>query len=176
MKSLRFFGLWLSLCCAVCLGQTSDKPNVLFIAIDDLNDWVGPLQGHPQVKTPNMDRLAERVLPSPTPTAITPCNPSRTSLLTGKRPSTTGISGSLLAKKCPGIENFCHPATTFRKQWISNLFDRKNLSWRIRSAQDGYRIPRIRPGGWRRSKARKETCRLHSWWKSWADGLGNFSP
>ena len=94
MKSLRFFGLWLSLCCAVCLGQTSDKPNVLFIAIDDLNDWVGPLQGHPQVKTPNMDRLAERGVTFTNAHCQSPlCNPSRTSLLTGKRPSTTGIYG-----------------------------------------------------------------------------------
>ena len=37
-----------------------NQPNVLLIAIDDLNDWVGFLSGHPQVKTPNMDRLAKR--------------------------------------------------------------------------------------------------------------------
>ena len=34
------------------------SPNVLFIAIDDLNDWIGCLGGHPQAKTPNLDRLA----------------------------------------------------------------------------------------------------------------------
>jgi arylsulfatase A-like enzyme len=39
-------------------AQTTDQPDVLFIAIDDLNDWVGPLGGHPQAKTPNIDRLA----------------------------------------------------------------------------------------------------------------------
>ncbi|MDE0737309.1 MAG: sulfatase-like hydrolase/transferase, partial [Pirellulaceae bacterium] len=33
-------------------------PNVLFIAMDDLNDWVGCLGGHPQARTPNLDRLA----------------------------------------------------------------------------------------------------------------------
>ncbi len=33
-------------------------PNVLFIAIDDLNDWIGCLGGHPQTVTPNLDRLA----------------------------------------------------------------------------------------------------------------------
>ncbi len=37
-----------------------DKPDVLFIAIDDLNDWVGVLGGHPQTKTPNIDALAAR--------------------------------------------------------------------------------------------------------------------
>ena len=36
------------------------KPNVLFIAIDDLNDWIGALGGHPQARTPNLDRLAKR--------------------------------------------------------------------------------------------------------------------
>mgnify|MGYP001796457898 CR=1 FL=1 len=40
-------------------ARAAEKPNVLFIAIDDLNDWVGFLGGHPQVKTPNMDALAE---------------------------------------------------------------------------------------------------------------------
>ncbi len=41
-------------------SQPTAKPNVLMIAIDDLNDWVGPLKGHPQVQTPSMDRLAAR--------------------------------------------------------------------------------------------------------------------
>jgi hypothetical protein len=35
------------------------QPNVLFISVDDLNDWVGCLGGHPQAKTPNLDRLAK---------------------------------------------------------------------------------------------------------------------
>ena len=35
-------------------------PDILLIAIDDLNDWVGLLGGHPQPKTPNIDRLASR--------------------------------------------------------------------------------------------------------------------
>ncbi|MEQ1749957.1 MAG: sulfatase-like hydrolase/transferase, partial [Prosthecobacter sp.] len=38
----------------------SAPPNVLFIAIDDQNDWIGCLGGHPQVKTPNIDALAKR--------------------------------------------------------------------------------------------------------------------
>ena len=36
----------------------AEKPNVLFIAIDDLNDWIGVMGGHPQALTPNFDRLA----------------------------------------------------------------------------------------------------------------------
>ena len=39
---------------------SSAKPNVLFIAIDDLNDWIGCLGSHPQARTPNLDQLAKR--------------------------------------------------------------------------------------------------------------------
>jgi arylsulfatase A-like enzyme len=68
------------------------RPNVLFIAIDDLNDWVGPLAGHPNVKTPCLDRLAARGTTFTNAHCQSPlCNPSRTSLLLGLRPSTTGI-------------------------------------------------------------------------------------
>ena len=43
-----------------CLAfGAKDKPNVLLLSIDDLNDWVGCLGGHPQAKTPNIDRLAK---------------------------------------------------------------------------------------------------------------------
>ena len=42
------------------LRATEDKPNILFIAIDDQNDWIGCLGGHPQVKTPRIDGLAKR--------------------------------------------------------------------------------------------------------------------
>lgn len=67
-------------------------PNVLFIAIDDLNDWVGFLGGHPQARTPNLDRLASRGVAFTNAHAVAPaCNPSRTALLTGIRPSTSGV-------------------------------------------------------------------------------------
>jgi arylsulfatase A-like enzyme len=69
-------------------------PNVLFIAIDDLNDWVGHLGGHPLVQTPNLDRLAARGTAFLNAHAQAPlCNPSRTSVMLGLRPSTTGIYG-----------------------------------------------------------------------------------
>jgi len=68
------------------------KQNVLFIAIDDLNDWIGCLGGHPDVKTPNLDRLAARgVLFTNAHCAAPLCNPSRAALMTGLRPSTTGV-------------------------------------------------------------------------------------
>ena len=68
------------------------RPNVLFIAIDDLNDWVEPLGGHPLARTPNMNRLAAQGVTFTNANCQAPlCNPSRTSILTGLRPSTTGI-------------------------------------------------------------------------------------
>ena len=54
--------LLISLVAADVFGVAHERPYVLFIAIDDLNDWVGVLGGHPQVRTPHMDRLAQRGL------------------------------------------------------------------------------------------------------------------
>ncbi|NIA14773.1 MAG: sulfatase-like hydrolase/transferase [Nitrospiraceae bacterium] len=70
-----------------------NPPNVLFISIEDLNDWVGCLDGYEGVvHTPNMDRLAARgVLFTNAHATATVCNPSRTSVMTGIRPSTSGI-------------------------------------------------------------------------------------
>lgn len=70
------------------------KPNVLFIAIDDQNDWIGAFGGHPLAKTPHMDRLAARGTAFLNAHCQAPlCNPSRTSLMLGLRPTTTGIYG-----------------------------------------------------------------------------------
>lgn len=74
--------------------QAAEKPNVLFIAIDDQNDWIGCLGGHSMAKTPQIDRLAARGTVMANAHCQAPlCNPSRTSLLMGLRPSTTGIYG-----------------------------------------------------------------------------------
>ena len=62
------------------------------ISVDDMNDWVGCLGGYPGVQTPNIDALARRgVLFRDAHCSSPVCNPSRTALLTGKRPSTTGV-------------------------------------------------------------------------------------
>jgi arylsulfatase A-like enzyme len=71
------------------------RPNILFIAVDDLNDWVGHLGGHPQAKTPNIDRLAGRGVSFTKAYCSAPlCNPSRISLLTGIMPSNSGVYGN----------------------------------------------------------------------------------
>ena len=72
-------------------GQ-SKKPNVLFIAVDDLNDWVGCLGGHPQAITPNLDALAASGTLFENAHCQAPiCTPSRASLLSGLYPSTSGL-------------------------------------------------------------------------------------
>lgn len=69
------------------------RPNVLFIAIDDQNDWIGTL-GHPLAKTPHIDALAQRGTVFLNAHCQAPlCNPSRTSVMLGLRPTSTGIYG-----------------------------------------------------------------------------------
>src|SRR6476659_6422660 len=72
-------------------ARAAEKPNVLFIAIDDLNHWVGHLGRNPQTRTPNIDRFAKSGVPFTRAYCTAPaCNPSRASLMSGQRPSTTG--------------------------------------------------------------------------------------
>jgi arylsulfatase A-like enzyme len=71
-------------------------PNVLFIAVDDLNDWIGCLGGHPQSKTPNIDRFAASgVLFRNAYAAAASCNPSRTAVFSGKAPWRSGLYNNL---------------------------------------------------------------------------------
>ncbi len=72
--------------------QQEKKPNILFIAVDDLNDWVGPLDGLPIAKTPNMDKLAAQGLTfTNAHTACPACAPSRLAIMTGVQPSKTDV-------------------------------------------------------------------------------------
>jgi len=97
---MRYLTRYLVLACLMSpwgwgADQKSSRPNVLFIAVDDLNDWVGHLGGHPQAKTPNIDRLAQRGVSFTRAYCSAPlCNPSRISLLTGIQPSKSGVYGN----------------------------------------------------------------------------------
>ena len=72
--------------------QENGSPNVLLIAIDDMNDWIGCLHGHPGSHTPNIDGLAKRGTLFANAHCQAPiCNPSRTSIMYGLRPSSTGV-------------------------------------------------------------------------------------
>lgn len=94
--SLAIAGLVLLQNC-VNTGSAAEPvpPNLLFIAIDDLNGWVGFLGGHPQVKTPNMDRLAKRGVVFANAHCAAPLsNPSRAAVFSGLPPWESGVLGN----------------------------------------------------------------------------------
>lgn len=72
--------------------ETEEPPNILFIAIDDMNDWAGFLHTHPQVQTPHMDALAQAGVSFSNAHCPAPiCGPSRTAILSGLWPTSSGI-------------------------------------------------------------------------------------
>lgn len=95
---MKTFAILLAFC-ALFGGVTfaaERKPNVLFIALDDLNDWIGCLGGHPQTKTPNLDRLAASgVLFRNAYCPAASCNPSRTAIFSGLPPHRSGLYQNL---------------------------------------------------------------------------------
>ncbi len=107
MRTLFGLRISLLLLCALASPIHAEKPNVLFIAIDDQNDWIGHMGGHPLAKTPHLDSLAARGTSFLNAHCNAPlCNPSRTSLLIGLRPTTTGIYGlSPWFRAVPGFED-----------------------------------------------------------------------
>ncbi len=92
--SVAHCGSSLLLVAVLTVPVLAASPNVLMISVDDMNDWVGAL-GHESAQTPNIDRLAARGMLFTNAHAPSPkCNPSRTAILSGLRPSTTGIYGN----------------------------------------------------------------------------------
>ncbi|MFG0289940.1 MAG: sulfatase-like hydrolase/transferase, partial [Rhodopirellula sp. JB044] len=76
----------------VCTADSPSPPNVLFIAMDDLNDWIECLGGHPQTITPNLDRLAASgVLFNNAHCPAPACNPCRSAIFTGRAPNRSGM-------------------------------------------------------------------------------------
>lgn len=86
---------------ATCRGESLElsrqvqKPNVLCFVVDDLNDWISLLDPDSPIKTPNLERLAQRGMLFTRAYCISPaCNPSRAATWIGLRPSTTGVYGN----------------------------------------------------------------------------------
>jgi arylsulfatase A-like enzyme len=126
----------LALAIAAALAVTAraadpPRPNVLFIVVDDLNDWVGFLGGHPQVKTPNMDRLAKRGVVFANAHAAAPlCSPSRAAVFGGKQPFHTEIYGNddnvLKLKPPPVLLSECYKAHGYRTFGTGKLLHQKD--------------------------------------------------
>ncbi len=93
--------LWVASSIEFSRAQDADRirpakthPNILMIVVDDLNDWLEPLGGQVQAKTPAMNSLAHRGVVFANAHCQAPlCNPSRTSMMLSLRPETTGIYG-----------------------------------------------------------------------------------
>lgn len=76
-------------------ADNANAPDVLFLVVDDMNDWVSLLDTKAPIKTPNLERLAQRgMLFTRAYCAPPACNPPRAATLTGLRPSTTGVYGN----------------------------------------------------------------------------------
>jgi arylsulfatase A-like enzyme len=76
-------------------GAAADAPDVLFIVVDDMNDWISLLDPISPIKTPNLERLARRgMLFTRAYCMSAACNPSRAATLTGLRPTTSGVYGN----------------------------------------------------------------------------------
>ncbi|MDG1729159.1 MAG: sulfatase [Algibacter sp.] len=97
------FGLF---CLSIFSQNDSSKPNVLFIVCDDLNDYQGVFGGHPQAKTPNIDKLAAMgVQFVNAQTNVPVCSPSRNSFITGVYPHVSKDYGWTDLKKQPVLKN-----------------------------------------------------------------------
>ncbi|EDM29492.1 iduronate-sulfatase and sulfatase 1 precursor [Lentisphaera araneosa HTCC2155] len=95
LSSLLYFNSF------VFADTDSNKKDIVFIIVDDLNTWIGAMGGHPQTKTPNLDALATRgVLFTNAHCNAPQCGPSRKSFLTGLYPKSTGKYFNV-AKKMP---------------------------------------------------------------------------
>lgn len=80
-------GLWLlSLLVGACLAQAADRPNILFILVDDLGtEWISSY-GAEEIETPNIDRLAADGMRFTNAYSMPQCTPTRATLLTGQYP------------------------------------------------------------------------------------------
>lgn len=106
------------------VGQSPQQPpgksDVLFIVVDDLNNWISLLDPDSPIKTPNIERLARRGMLFTRAYCASPaCNPSRAATLTGLRPTTSGVYGN-------------------RSDWRKAMPRRQTIMQRFQEA--GYRV------------------------------------
>ncbi len=147
--------------------MASQKSNVLFIAVDDLRDWVGHLGGHPNAKTPNIDRLAKRGVSFTRAYCSAPlCNPSRISLLSGVAPSRSGVygNGERMREKLPDAVTLMQHfrASGYSARGTGKIFHGTNKydaqSW------DDYFVP---PKGNNRAAVKRDPNLPKTAWTPW---------
>jgi len=150
MKKIFIFCLLIVLIQSHSMAQTKSKPNILFIAVDDLKPILGAY-GNTFIKTPNIDRLAKMgttFLNNYCQQAV--CGPTRASLLTGMRPDMTKIWDlkTQIRDVSPDIVTMPQYLITqgYSTQGIGKVFDVRNVdenldkvSWSV-----PYYIPRSR--------------------------------
>ena len=163
MVRIISLSLWLTASVISGLGhlqaQAPARPCVLFIAIDDLNHWVGHLGRHPQTKTPNIDRLAKSGVTFTRSYCTAPaCNPSRASVMSGLRPSSTGCYLNSQNWR-PGISEDI---------LLNSHFSR--AGYRVYGAGKIYHGPADRGGHWDDYFAGKGNVKMHPSAKN--DGVG----
>jgi arylsulfatase A-like enzyme len=142
-------------------AQNTAKPNILIIILDDLNDSVEGFGGHPQARTPNIDRLAQRGVRFLNAANNAPlCSPSRPSMLTGLYPHTTGYFGN------PGESIGADQSWKFA--WQHEVF-KKSVSWMQHFSANGYEV----------YGAGKIDHNFAERWEDWLDpetGRRNYGP
>lgn len=146
------------------------KPNVLFIAIDDLRDWVGFL-GDKQVKTPNLDRLASRGVVFRHAYCASPsCNPSRTALMSGLRPTSSSVYDNAIDWRPTPAAKVTH----LNQAFMAAGYDVRGCG---KIYHENYQAPEgywheYRHGGTRTPKLSKTISPLKPFPSAW--GYGNF--
>lgn len=116
--------------------KTEQRPNVLFLMVDDLKPLLG-CYGDPMAKTPHMDALAARgTLFARATCQVSLCAPSRASIFTGLRPDTLGCYSNLdqFRKTCPEVETLqrAFHRSGYSTVSIGKIYDARNSD----------------PGGW----------------------------
>ena len=110
---------------AWAIGES--KPNVLFISVDDLNDYISPLNNHPGIKTHHFDRLSKRsVTFANAHCAATACHPSRVAVMTGVHPVRSGIYRNMFRAHGP---RWRHESKVLEKAVVLSQHFRDNGYW-----------------------------------------------
>ena len=119
-----------------------DKPNVLFIICDDLNDYQGVFGGHPQAKTPHIDKLAASGVRFMNAQSNVPvCSPSRNSLITGVYPHVSLDYGWTDLKKQPVLKNNKTLMRLFKENGYKTLGTGKITHGEVKNDWDEWGMP-----------------------------------